>query len=375
MLCSMLKLPFATKGGLGKEEEDRGSLMSNPSVKEEYKEAFRTKSYIDICNKVQDLVRVTSVDKEELAVATSSSLRLMPSPSPSRINHIHLSQYLLEPYHKPSTSVSDSSNFHHFFVNYFDISLEACRICESLLANINQARKNHLRIKKAIKIIRRLSDSEIRSSDEHHVLYKNLASFAAKRNPFSTTTTTEKFLDLHETHVVVFQELTATCRKLKRRRKMIRLIKKAMASFVLMGFGALVIVALVLAMHCTAGLVAAPGLVMLALMVKKMKRAERQCNDKWLEEQAAKLDVAARGVFIMINDLATMSQIVKKLEDEIEHRRFVADVCVRKGKSETVKEVVREFQMHESLFMEELEELEKQIYLCFLDINRSRMLL
>lgn len=156
---------------------------------------------------------------------------------------------------------------------------------------------------------------------------------------------------------------------------MIRHIKKAMGVLVLMGFGALVVVALVLAMHCTVGLVAAPGLVMLSLMVKKMRRVERSCNERWLERVAAELDAAARGVFTTINDLATMSRIVERLEDEIEHRRYVADVCVRKGKNETLKEVVRKFEMQECCFVEELEELEKQIYLCFLDINRSRKLL
>lgn len=349
--------------------------MSKSDVKEEYKEAFRTKSYIEISNKVQDLVRVESLDEEKLATATSST-RQLQSPSPPTTHHIHLSQYLLEPYQKPSTSISDNSNFHQFFVNYFEISQEACTICESLLTNLKQVRKNHRRIKKAIKMIRRLSDANpTLTNDEYRVLYKNFASFAAQRNPFSTTTTTDEFRKLHEAHALVFQELTSTCRKLKRRTKMIKHIKKAMAFLVLMGFGALVVVALVLAMHCTVGLVAAPGLVVLSLMVKKMRRVERSCNDKWLERAAAELDAAARGVFTTINDLATMSRIVKRLEDEIEHRRYVADVCVRKGKNETLKEVVRKFEMQECCFVEELEELEKQIYLCFLDINRSRKLL
>lgn len=140
-----------------------------------------------------------------------------------------------------------------------------------------------------------------------------------------------------------------------------------------MGLSALVVVALVLVVHFPAGLVAAAPL---ALLIKtEMRRLGHNCDERWLEGLASKLDVAARGVFIMINDFATMSRIVKRLEDEIEHRRLVADVCVRKGKKEALKEVVREFQMHESCFVEQLEELEKQICLCFLDIDRSKRLL
>ncbi|KAG6422701.1 hypothetical protein SASPL_113079 [Salvia splendens] len=269
---------------------------------------------------------------------------------------------LLSPYSSPSPS-----DFNHFFTNYFEITLEASRICESLLTNINQARKNHLRVKKAIN---RISGGG--ATDElYHLLHKNLAFFAAQRNPFSATNP-ERFLDLRESHAVMFQELTRTCKKLKRRTLTIKLIKKSLASLILMGFGALVAVALA---HCTAGLAVAPALAVLALVAKKMRRLERSCDEKRLEGLAAKLDVAARGVFIMINDFATMRMIVKRLEDEIEHRRFVADVCVRKGRKETLREVVREFQVHESCFVEQLEELERQICLCFLDIDRSKRLL
>ncbi|KAL0391871.1 UNVERIFIED_CONTAM: hypothetical protein Sradi_2409900 [Sesamum radiatum] len=78
----------------------------------------------------------------------------------------------------------------------------------------------------------------------------------------------------------------------------------------------------------------------------------------------------------MMNDFDTMSRLVRRLHDEMEHRKFVAEICVRKGKNEMLKEVIeREFQMHERCFLEQLEELEKQICLCFLDINRSRRLL
>lgn len=317
-------------------------------MKEEYKEAFRTKSYIEISDKVEShLIKATTHDEENLtadSISTSSS----PPPFPPIL--------LLSPY----------SDFNHFFTNYFEITLEASRICESLLTNINQARKNHLRVKKAIKRISGAATDEL-----YHLLHKNLAFFAAQRNPFSATNP-ERFLDLRENHVVMFQELTHTCKKLRRRTLTIKLINKSLAIIVLMGFGALVAVALA---HCTAGLAVAPALAVLALMAKKMRRLERSCDEKRLEGLAAKVDVAARGVFIMINDLATMRMIVKRLEDEIEHRRFVADVCVRKGKKETLREVVREFQVHESCFVEQLEELERQICLSFLDIDRSKRLL
>jgi hypothetical protein len=39
-----------------------------------------------------------------------------------------------------------------------------------------------------------------------------------------------------------------------------------------------------------------------------------------------------------------------------------------------LKEVVKEFHIHDSSYLEQLEELERHIYLCFHTINRSRRL-
>ncbi|KAL0432328.1 UNVERIFIED_CONTAM: hypothetical protein Slati_2567100 [Sesamum latifolium] len=229
------------------------------------------------------------------------------------------------------------------------------------------------------KLIKRVPDCGNRTHNHYHRAYKTLASFARRGNPFSTTTL-EKFLVLHDNHVNLLQELTSQHRKTKRRTKFIRLIKRGMTSFMVMACGALVIAFLVLAMHiATAGLMAAPGLVIictLGLLMMKNETDEREWDVARLDEVVEQLDVAARGVYIMMNDFDTMSRLVRRLHDEMEHRKFVAEICVKKGKNEMLKEVIeREFQMHECSFLEQLEELEKQICLCFLDINRSRRLL
>ncbi|KAI3460426.1 hypothetical protein Pfo_017089 [Paulownia fortunei] len=368
MLWSKLKLSFS-KEGRRRKEEDMNSLTSKSNVSEEYKEAFRTKSYIEMCSKVQGQLEIrTDVDGGQSVSSSSSSSS--SSPSSHSIQYVHLSEYLFEPHQETLTSIPDSSNLHQFLANYFEISLEACTICESLLTNIHQVRNDHRAIKNVITLIQRVPDTANWTHDQHHAVYKNLASFALRRNPFSTMSP-QKFHELHDSHLILLHELTSQCRKTKRRTQLIRLIKRAMASFLVMGCGALAIALLVLAMHCMVGLVAAPGLVIWSLG----HFMKRKCNETWLEGLVAKLDIAARGVYIMINDFATMSRIVKRLHNEMEHRKFVAEICVRKGKNEMLKEVVKEFQMYESCFLEQLEELEKQIYLCFLDIYRSRRLL
>lgn len=65
---------------------------------------------------------------------------------------------------------------------------------------------------------------------------------------------------------------------------------------------------------------------------------------------------------------------MRRLFDEVEHRKALADMCVRNKKPELLKEVVKEFHTHDLCYLEQLEELEQHIYLCFHTINRSRKL-
>ncbi|KAK6115716.1 hypothetical protein DH2020_007985 [Rehmannia glutinosa] len=363
--ASVIRAEGTWIGRHGKEEDKNRLMRSTSNVNKEYKEAFRTNSYIEIRNKVECQLLEINCGLALGQSAASSSF------SPSNIEYLHLSEYLIDPNQETLTS----SNIHQFFVNYFEISLEASRICESLLTNIYQVRDSHRSIRKAISLIQRAPDCGNWTYDQYKKVYKNLASFALRRNPFSKMDP-NKFHELHNGHVLLLHDLTSQCKKTKRKTKLIKVFKSVLTCFVLVGFGALVIALLFLGMHCMVGLLAAPGIAIWALAHFK-KRAQRKSKyGKLPDGSVAMLDVAARGAFIMINDFDTVSRIVKRLHDEMEHRKFVADICVRnKGKNEMLKEVVKEFQMHESCFLEELEELEKQIYLCFLDINRSRRLL
>ncbi|KAL0360509.1 UNVERIFIED_CONTAM: hypothetical protein Sradi_3735400 [Sesamum radiatum] len=362
-------------GGHGK-EEIVDSSRGEPNVNDEYREAFRTKSYIDICNKVQGQLETRTSHDVQLGQSSPSSSSSLSS-SPLAHPPVHLSDNLLEPRQETLTAIFETSKtlHDHFLENYFEISLEAGRICELLLQNVHQVRTNHRAITYVLKLIKRVPDCMNWTNNQQHTVYRNLASFALRRNPFSSMTP-EKFHELHDSHVDLLHQLTSKCRKTKRRTKIIRYMKRALATFVFLGCGGLAIAVLVLAIHSIVGLLAAPGLILGVLVIKKLrKRAEHdQSSRTWLDGLGAQLDLAARGVYILVNDFDTMSRLVQRLHDEMEHRKFVADICVRKGKNEMLKEVVKEFQMHESWFMEQLEELEKQIYLCFLDINRSRRL-
>ncbi|KAL6506685.1 hypothetical protein OROHE_022517 [Orobanche hederae] len=349
MSWSKLRLSSGRKGCSGEGEVSRRKGKSN--VSEEYNEAFRTKSYTELCSKVEDELETrTCPDEGE-----------------------YFSEYLLEPPQETVTSILENSELHHFLISYFDSSQEAGRICESVLQNIHQVGINHRTIKNITKLVDQFPDSKRWTGTQYDTLYRNLASFATHNNPFSSTS--QKILELHDSYVRLLHQLTSKYRKTKRRTKFIKYIKRGVATFLTVGSGALAITLLILAANSMVGMVAAPGLIVCCLgflMMKKLKGQKRKVKKTGLEGQ---LDVAARGVYTLINDFDTMGQLVKQLYNEMERRKYVAETCVEKGKNEMVKEVVRDFHVHESCFLEEVEELKKHIYLSFLNINRARRLL
>ncbi|CAI9763816.1 unnamed protein product [Fraxinus pennsylvanica] len=377
LLWCNLKLPFSRDGERRKEHVNSSVTKSNV-INEEYKEAFRTNSYIEICKKVQGQLERKSTDNGPSSSPSPSSFLSSSSSSSSR--NVSLSKFLHEPCQETLAHMIENSELHQLLVNYFEISLEACRLCELLLKNVHKVRANYHVIKTTIKQMKNeVPDGASWNTDDKCLaVYRNLASFVMLKNPLSTITPLQ-FHELHENHSLFLHKLTSECRKTKRRTKLRKCINKVMRYVLLGACGVLVIPLLILAIHSMTGIVAAPAglfvLSSLSLFLKKLKVAKKKSKKTPNERLGMQLDIAARGVYISINDFDTISRLVQRLHDELEHEKFVADICVRKGKNEILKEVLREFQIHGSSFLEQLEELEKQIYLCFLDISRSRRLL
>ncbi|KAH6832878.1 hypothetical protein C2S53_014389 [Perilla frutescens var. hirtella] len=348
-----LRSSFEKEGQQGK---DYTSV--NTMINEEYREAFRTKSYTEICNKIQGQIqtRISLDHDQEHANSSPSS----PPPPPTTTEQVHLSEYLVEPHAYNSTSKT-----HHFLIkNYLKTSQEASKICEFLLQNTHQLRLDYHAMKKVITFIEKKPDSKIWSHNQRSMICRNLASSF----PLSSITQ-EKFHELHDIHHNLFHQLTSKCKKTKRKKKFTRWIKRGMA---ILGCAALAAALLLLAMHSVVGVAAtAPGLIAASFVMKKLRRGRGGSREgrMLLETQ---LDEAAKGMYVVINDFDTMRRLVERLREEMEHRKSAAETCVRRGRKGAVEQVVRDFQMHEDCFMEQVEELEKQIYLCFLHINRSR---
>ncbi|XP_021827726.1 UPF0496 protein At1g20180 [Prunus avium] len=375
----------------GKGDRVGGNSFSNKlSVNEEYLQVFRTKSYVEMWDRVHGQLPSTS---------TTSSSSLPPN------SYMDRSEYLLEPRQDILKDIisEEGLNLHHLLADYFEASLDACHICDLLIRTLHQTRSEYRKIKKLIlKLSQRVllleqaqthnhaNDNNNNNEDDdeqREAIFGDLTTFAlVKKNPLSIISPVQ-FRDIHDSHLALFNRLTLKHKKVQRTAKRNRICKKVGGIGLVVSHSALLIALLVFAIHSMIGIVVAPALMAcsLGMCAKKMESAQDWLEARFPDSHLEQLDVAAKGVYILINDFDTMSRMVRRLHDEVEHSKAIAGMCVSaarnvknvngsSGNCEIFKEVVREFHATESGFVDQLEELEEHIYLCLLTINRSRRL-
>ncbi|OIW06295.1 hypothetical protein TanjilG_17670 [Lupinus angustifolius] len=346
-------------------------MCTSPNVNEEYHEAFRTKSYIEICNKAQGhlgkTIRLSSPSSSSSTSSTSSSLPF----------HMHLTEHLLEPRQEIMTNMTQSYKVHILLVDYFEATLEASLFCDKILEGINSMRLSNRRITRVVMLSKRVHDGANENDQNFKDIYKELTSFAMQKNPFYIISTIQ-FHEIHDQYIELLHRLKSKRRRIRRTISLKRVCKRLGGVVLVTSHCAILVTLLVFSFHSIVGLVAAPAIVggLVGLFMKRIKmKNENFSTTSYCERLCDQLDVSTKGIYILINDLDTMSRMVKRLHDEVEHRKMIADVCVKNiMKSEILKQVMKDFHEHESSFLDQLEELEEHVYLCFLTINRSRTL-
>ncbi|OMO87346.1 hypothetical protein CCACVL1_09102 [Corchorus capsularis] len=306
-----------TKLKSGRSKELGSNLGGKTNVNEEYKEAFRTKSYVEMWSQVlHGQLEKTSLDR-------------LSSSSSSIPYSINLSEYLLQPRQETLDKMEDL-NFDHLLFDYFEAGLEACNLCELLLGSIHQTRVYYQRIRKIIKLSKKVKDF---SSDEKHcrVILKELAGFALLKNPLSIISPVQ-FQEIHETNVDLFHKLTSKREKVKRKAKTRKFCKKIGSVCLVISHSALVIALVVIAFHGMIGIIAAPGLAAAGFFGLKKKKRFRTSSSRYqqgldktslLERLGDQLDISAKGIYILINDFDTISRLVWRLS-----RRLVIEEII-----------------------------------------------
>ncbi|CAF1927105.1 hypothetical protein Bca4012_071100 [Brassica carinata] len=361
---------YSARQAENSEKECLRSLTCKLSVNEEYKEAFRTNSYLEIRTKAEDQLGITFFSK-------------LSSPSSSDLSfHSHFTHYLLDPPQETLDALMQDTSFHYLLVKFFDFSSEACDVCESLLQCIQQIKINHMKVKRVIKIGKKVCNGaktpEYSPEKLCALIFQELSRYAVLKNPLYCIINEAQFPRVNDANSDLLARLKSKRRRIRRKIRLFTFCKKLGGYSLKISHIAIVITFLIVALHSILGVLAAPVLLGLCCLLRKKKTKRKMENksktDTKLEKLGAQMDIAAKGTFIIMNDLDTLSRLAGRLCDEIEHRKAVAAMCAKSGKVEVLKEALRAFNGNEERFSELLQELEEHLYLCFHTINISRRL-
>ncbi|KAK9164547.1 hypothetical protein Syun_005449 [Stephania yunnanensis] len=362
------------------DQSSRGCLdevQSKLNVDEEYVKALRTKSFIEIWDKVHGDEKITTALLESKCSSSSPSSSFSPYAAGA---YNYISDRLLEPRQCDLSDMFKTSRLHHLLIDFFDSNTEACRMCVLLLRGVARTRSNYNVIRKIIKISRNTasSSSSTNTNEQCQFMFTKLAFLPSSKTRFQ--------LDkLRNQCRSILDRLTKTHRRIGRKLKFMRLCNKIWGLLFIVAFGALGAVTIVLGVHSLVGIVVAATPILLTInlhtfmsffkcVFKTKCFGSRRRSNMNMKKIDGQLDAAAKGVFILNQDFGTMSRLATRLHDEIEHIKTISRLCFRNQKRQMLEEVVKEIGAHERCFLEQLDELEEHVYLCLMTINRARRL-
>ncbi|XP_074282265.1 UPF0496 protein At3g49070 [Silene latifolia] len=333
-------------------------VANNVDVREEYANAFRTESYNEFWTRVTTLTRKDSTPWKS-SMSTTSASRLL--------SYRLFVEHLLEPNQPTVTKIlgSDPNEPENksLLSDYFEETANASILCGQLLRDTDQMRAKYRSLKKTLQS---LENTQLPSSSNHlETILIQLTKFTKYINPFISSSSS----------LTRFRAVKSSCSELLKRLELRRAKVQAKLHFRnSLKFGSAVFlvaltttITLVIVTHALATVVAIPGFIYGSL---------GRNSTKQLAKVTAQLDAAAKGTYILNRDLDTISRLIARLHDELEHTRAVVEFWVERSQDfqDQTSEVVRQLRKNDSSFIDQLDELEEHLYLCFMTINRARNL-
>ncbi|TVU14546.1 hypothetical protein EJB05_38021, partial [Eragrostis curvula] len=235
---------------------------------------------------------------------------------------------------------------------YFNASAEASEMCIELLRNIKSAQSNY------------------QSLDSTN------AGAPLALNPFCTTQS--NFWQIHDKYSSMFRSIRFSHRKVARKIKVVKAIKKLLKIGLVVACGATAGVAAAAAAHLLFfGLMVGPAAAGLCPITHRKRIAKKTRSSKTgcLLRLPEQLDTAAKGTYVLGNELDTVNQLVAPLSDGIERENAMAQYCLgRENEGSSVPEMVRELKKSYSNSRRLALELEQHVCLCLATIDRARVL-
>ncbi|GAB4858299.1 hypothetical protein Ancab_009771 [Ancistrocladus abbreviatus] len=326
-------------------------------VREEYANAFRTESYYHFW------ARVLELNNNDTATRKS-----MDSTSAARLPSYRLfAEHLLDPDQPTVTKLlavaKTRPENRTVLSDYFLETANASLLCGHLLNDIDRIRIKYRTLKKTLKS---LEIAQFEPITHLPTILTQLSEFTKSINPFlPSSSSSTRFRAVQGSCTGLLKRLESGRDKAQANLQLLNGLKCGSAIFLV---ALTATVTIVVVTHALAAAVAVPAFVMASLELASNRR---------LAKLSAQLDAAAKGTYILNRDLDTISRLVTRLDDELEHIRAMIGFWLElMGEDQTQAscEVARQLKMNDSSFSEQLDELEEHLYLCFMTINRARHL-
>lgn len=247
-----------------------------------------------------------------------------------------------------------STNLTRLVSDYFDRSEHTSRLCLLLQQSIEQTRALY----SPLHDLFFLSPSSSFSQSQLNWAFDILSEFHAQENPFSIRP------DFGDVRLCLSQLKLQLDGCLHRAQARSRLARNSAICLVGTAIG-VALSAIIIATHALGALVAAPFFPFLPAGF-----ATQQLR------HISQLDAAARGAYVLHNDLDTIDRLVARLHDAVETDRMVVQYGLQRGREPfTIMEVVKLLKKNQPNFEHQLKDLEEHVCLCFATVNRARSLL
>ncbi|RDX64991.1 UPF0496 protein, partial [Mucuna pruriens] len=352
-MISQLRSASKVRQGRILNEKQPRDAQKGVNFHEEYHRALRTKSYVDFFNKAQLLANQPSIYSNQ-----NKFLEILLEPGQDTIPSII-----------DTTFLSKKPELKNLMFSYFDISAEASLFCSHLLNSINQVQCNYRFIERALGIMDDNNDNyDDDSSEKFKQITFELNSFIFSNNPFL-------YLNNHDFKLIsdknssLLHRLKSMRKRVGRKVKLMTFLKKTSKNCVM------AITANVVAAHTLTSLIMGPKILIFSCESLKRKLPHlRFSRRRFLGKVCDQLDLAAKGSYILNKDFDTMSRLVARLYDEIEHDRAMVQFCLDKKDEKFSLQIVKELKKSDVGFRKLVEELKEHVYLCLVTINRARSL-
>jgi hypothetical protein len=317
------------------------NLTTAVDVREEYANAFRTQSYLDFWTRVIALSHADS---------TTSTANRLPS-------YRLFVEYLLDPDQPTATRILALSRvrpvYKSILFDYFTQTANASLLCGLLLKDIDRTRVVHRSIKATLQSL------SLDATNFSLVMSTPLPDFV---NPFVSSPTRVRAVQASCSGLL--KQLESSRDKTRAKLRLANGLKSGSAIFLVALTASLTVI---VATHAIALLVATPGLIAASLELASVRSLARV---------TAQLDAAAKGTYILNRDMDTISRLVARLNDELEHMRAMVKFWAerKEDRLEASGEVARQLKKNDCSFSQQLDELEEHLYLCFMTVNRARNL-